>query len=123
MSGELTSAQRRFLRSAGRTLQPKVTIGKAGINENVLAHIRGQLMRLELLKVRLPALSKVEGPASDAANRADDAKQIADGAGAMLVDLVGRNAVLYRPNDQLPEEARIRLTGQAERSWRGTDRR
>lgn len=103
MDNELTSAQRKSLRSAGRSLQPKVTIGKAGINESVLAHIRGQLTRLELLKVRLPA--------SDTAGRADAAKQIADGTGATLVDLVGRNALLYRPNEQLPDEKRINLSG------------
>ena len=101
MNNELTSAQRKSLRSAGRNLQPKVTVGKAGINESVLMHIRGQLTRLELIKVRLPA--------SDAAGRADAAKQIADGTGAALVDLVGRNVLLYRPNDQLPNEKRLHL--------------
>ena len=99
MDNKLTSAQRKNLRSAGRTLQPKVTIGKAGINESVLTHISGQLTRLELLKVRLPA--------SNAASRSDAAKQIADGTDAALVDLVGRNVLLYRPNDQLPEDKRI----------------
>ncbi len=103
MSDELTSGQRRFLRSAGRSRRPDVIIGKAGINENVLAHIRAQLARRELLKVRLTA--------SDAAGRAAGVAEIADGTGATLVDLVGRNAVLYRPNDQLPEEARIGLPG------------
>lgn len=102
MNSELTPTQRKNLRSVGRTLQPRVTIGKAGINEGVLTHIRGQLTRLELIKVRLPA--------SDAAGRAEAAKQIADGTGATLVDLVGRNALLYRPNDQLPAEKRIHLS-------------
>ena len=99
MGDELTSAQRRFLRSAGRAKRPDVIIGKAGINENVLAHIRAQLAQRELLKVRLTA--------SDVAGRAAAADEIADGTGATLVDLVGRNAVLYRPNDRLPEDARI----------------
>ena len=98
---ELTSAQRKFLRCVGRTKQPEVTIGKAGINESVLAHIRAQLTRRELVKVRLPA--------SDAAGRAAAADEIARVTGATLVDLVGRNAVLYMPNDQLPENERIHL--------------
>ncbi len=97
----MTSAQRKFLRSVGRTKQPEVAIGKAGINESVLAHIRAQLTQCELVKVRLPA--------SDAAGRAATADEIACGTGATLVDLVGRNAVLYMPNDQLPENERIRL--------------
>ena len=101
MDKKLTSAQRKDLRSAGRELQPKVTIGKAGINESILSHIRGQLTRLELLKVRLPA--------SDAVSRTAAANEIADGTGAALVDLVGRNVLLYRPNDQLPEEKRLHL--------------
>ena len=102
MDNELTSAQRKALRSTGRSRRPEVTIGKAGINESVLAHIRGKLTRLELLKVRLPA--------SGAAGRSDAAKQIADGTDAALVDLVGRNVLLYRPNDQLPEDKRIHLS-------------
>ena len=105
MNFDLTPAQRKFLRSTGRTRRPEVTIGKAGINESVLTHVRAQLARRELLKVRLPALS--------AASRTASADEIARQTGATLVDLVGRNALLYRPNDQLPEEARIRLTGQA----------
>ena len=103
MGNELTSAQRKSLRSAGRSKRPEVSIGKAGINDNVLAHIRAQLARRELLKVRLTA--------SDAASRADAADEIADRTGATLVDLVGRNAVLYKPSDRLPKEARIGLPG------------
>ncbi len=116
MNFDLTPAQRKFLRSTGRTRRPEVTIGKAGINESVLSHVRAQLARRELLKVRLPALSKVEGPALSAASRTASADEIARQTGATLVDLIGRNALLYKPNDQLPEEARIRLTSQAKRS-------
>ena len=111
MNFDLTPAQRKFLRSTGRTRRPEVTIGKAGINENVLSHVRSQLARRELLKVRLPATSKVEGPASDAADRTKVAGELADKTGATLVDLVGRNALLYRSNDQLPEDKRIHLPG------------
>lgn len=103
MNFDLTPAQRKFLRSTGRTRRSEVTIGKAGINESILSHIRGQLTRLELVKVRLPA--------SDAVSRAAAADEIADGTGATLVDLVGRNVLLYRPNDQLPENKRIHLSG------------
>ncbi len=101
MSDELTSAQRKSLRSTGRTRKPDVIIGKAGINQSVLSHIRRQLDRRELVKIRIPA--------SGAAGRTDAAEEIADKTGATLVDLVGRNALLYRPNDNLPDEKRIHL--------------
>ena len=101
MNSDLTTAQRKFLRSAGRTRQVDVIIGKAGINESVLHHILVQFDRQELVKVRL-----LESATDD---RTAAARKIADGTGAALVDLVGRVAVLYKPNDQLDEAKRLRL--------------
>ena len=98
---ELTSSQRKFLRSQGRTHRPDVTVGKCGVTEGVIAHIRSQFALQELLKIRLPA--------SDAAGRAEDAEKIVAGTGAVIVDVVGRIAVLYLPNRRLAEDKRITL--------------
>ncbi len=103
MAAELTSGQRKFLRSAARTRRADVIVGKAGLDPGVLAHIRRQLDQRELVKVRL-----LESASTD---RAAAAEQIAADADAALVDRVGRIVVLYRPNEQLPDERRIRLPG------------
>ena len=100
---ELTSAQRKFLRSAARTRKPNVTIGKGGSAGGVISHISGQLDRLELVKVRL-----LESASDD---RKAAAEEIAQATGAALIDVVGRMIVLYRPNEKLPPAERVHLPG------------
>ncbi len=99
MPVELTSAQRKFLRSAARTRGADVIVGKAGATRSVISHIRAQLDQRELVKVRLLA--------SAGEDRAAAAEQIARAVVAAVVDLVGRIVVLYRPNEQLPPQERI----------------
>ena len=103
MPAELTAAQRRFLRSAARRRRCEVTVGKAGIGQNVLGHVRRLLTQRELVKVRL-----LESATPD---RRSAASSLAEGAEAALVDLIGRVAVLYRPNPRLPDGKRLQLPG------------
>ncbi len=101
MPAELTARQRGFLRSAARRRRCDVTVGKAGLGENVLRHVRAVLGQRELIKVRLL------GPAGS--DRFSAARSLAEGADAVMVDLIGRAVVLYKPNDRLPPEKRIQL--------------
>jgi len=101
MAAELTTRQRVFLRSAGRRLTPQANVGKGGLSEAVLAHVDVLLGRRELIKVRL-----LETAADD---RRRAAKELAEKAGAFLVDLAGRVVVLYRPGESLRAEKRLRL--------------
>ena len=101
MRPELTSSQRALLRSKGRLLRPDAIVGKSGLAENVLDHVRGHLARRELVKVRL-----LDAAADD---RRAAAGQIADALDAAVVDVVGRAVVLYRPNEALPAKERIAL--------------
>jgi len=101
MAAELTTRQRVFLRSAGRRLTPQANVGKGGLSEAVLAHVDALLSQRELIKVRL-----LETAADD---RRRAAKDLAEKAGAFLVDLAGRVVVLYRPGESLPAEKRLRL--------------
>jgi len=103
MPAELTSRQRGFLRSAGRRRRCDVTVGKAGLGASVLRHVRTVLGQKELIKVRLL------GPAG--ADRFAAARSLAEGAEAVMVDLIGKSVVLYKPNDRLPPERRIQLPG------------
>ena len=104
MSGELTSSQRKFLRSLARRQHCDMTVGKRGPAENVIRHVRRLLDRQELVKLRL-----LQTAAED---RRAAAATLAEGAEAALVDLVGRVVVLYRPAEELPPDRRIQLPGQ-----------
>jgi len=98
---ELTGKQRRFLRSLGQKLKPSVTIGKEHISDATIRNIRGLLETRELVKIRLPA--------SLGKHRRDEAFSLARSVGASCAGVIGRSALLYRPNPQLPSEQRIAL--------------
>ena len=96
---ELTGKQKRHLRGIGQGLDVRASVGKAGVSEAFVATVRELLDRHELVKVRLPA-----GPGKwrDAL-----AGQIAEAAGALCAGVVGRTALLYRPNETLEHKDRI----------------
>ncbi|GIP57634.1 ribosome assembly RNA-binding protein YhbY [Paenibacillus sp. FSL W8-0186] len=84
----LTGKQKRYLRSLAHHLQPIFQVGKGGTNEQVIRHISEALERRELIKVSILN------------NNLDDpqeiASELAEGAGAELVQLIGRTIVLYK---------------------------
>jgi RNA-binding protein len=96
----LTGKQSRFLRSLGQRMAAEVSLGKAGATEAVLQDIRRRLEQRELIKVRL-------GEECTGRLRKQIAEQLAQAVGAALAGVVGRTALLYRPNPLLPEEQRI----------------
>jgi len=97
---ELTSKQRKMLRSLARRRKANIIIRKQGITESVIKHIDTELSRHELIKVRLPKTIE---------DRKESAKQLAQATAASLIDLIGYVVVLYRPNEKLPVEKRIQL--------------
>ncbi|WP_019636719.1 ribosome assembly RNA-binding protein YhbY [Paenibacillus fonticola] len=84
----LTGKQKRYLRSLAHHLQPIFQVGKGGTNDQVIRHITEALERRELIKVSILN------------NNLDDpqeiASELAEGAGAELVQLIGRTIVLYK---------------------------
>ena len=97
---ELTSKQRKTLRSLARQRETNIIIGKQGITEAVIKHIDTELSRHELIKIRLPKTIE---------DRKEAAGQLARATEASLIDLIGYVVVLYRPNEKLPVEKRIQL--------------
>jgi len=97
LSEEITlrGKQKRFLRAMATGLDPLFQIGKAGITENVMAEVDSALEARELIKLRvLPTAGEsVE----------EVAKEIALGAGAELIQVVGHNFVLYRRSKKKPK--------------------
>jgi len=95
---ELRGKQKRFLRAMGVTMDPILTIGKDGVGHNTIVQADGALAARELIKGRVLQTAPDEPAAIAAA--------IAEETGAALVQVVGRNFLLYRRN---PEEPKIEL--------------
>lgn len=94
----LTGKQKRFLRAQGNEMEVILTIGKGGITDPVVSQADEALEARELIKGRvLPAV--LEEPESVAG-------EIALRAGAELVQVIGRNFLLYR---KAKDKVRINL--------------
>ncbi len=92
----LTGKQRKFLKAAGSGLNPLVLVGKAGVGPTVITGAGEALAVYELIKVRiLPNCPVAPAPALTA---------LAGALGAELVQIIGRNGLLYKPN---PESQKI----------------
>ncbi|GED72402.1 RNA-binding protein [Brevibacillus reuszeri] len=84
----LTGKQKRFLRAEAHHLTPIFQVGKGGVNENMITQIKEALEVRELIKVSILQ------------NNSDDKHEVAEdlaaGAGAELVQLIGHTVVLYK---------------------------
>ena len=79
------------LRSQAQALEATLQVGKNGITDATLEELRGQLKRRKLVKVRLLPASAESGGSAD-----DQARALADGVGAVLVEVRGSTAVLWK---------------------------
>lgn len=91
----LSGKQKRYLRSLAHGLQPIFQVGKGGTNEQIIKHISEALERRELIKISILN------------NNLDDPKEIAEelaaGAEAELVQLIGRTIILYKESRDYKE--------------------
>jgi RNA-binding protein len=85
-----TTAQIRELKKLAHPLKPVVIVGQHGLSENVLAEIDSALDTHELIKVKLAG--------ADKADRESLSGEIVAQLSASLVQIIGRVAILYRPN-------------------------
>lgn len=84
----LTGKQKRYLRSKAHHLDPIFQVGKGGVNENMIKQISEALEARELLKISI--LQNCDE------DRNDVGKQLAEGTGAELVQIIGHTIVLYK---------------------------
>lgn len=84
----LTGKQKRHLRSLAHHLNPIFQVGKGGVNENLVLQIGEALEARELLKVSLLQNCEQE--------KDEVAQELAKGAKAELVQLIGKTIVLYK---------------------------
>ncbi|MGG6431158.1 ribosome assembly RNA-binding protein YhbY [Anoxybacillus sp. D401a] len=84
----LTGKQKRFLRSLAHHLTPIFQVGKGGVNDNMIKQIADALEARELIKVSVLKNCEEEKEVV--------AEQLAKGAGAEIVQLIGHTIVLYK---------------------------
>jgi len=88
----LTGKQKRFLRAKAHHLNPIFQVGKGGVNENMVKQIVDALEARELIKVSVLQNCEVE--------RETVAEQLAEGAQAELVQIIGNVIVLYKESKE-----------------------
>jgi len=84
----LTGKQKRFLRAQAHHLTPIFQVGKGGVNENMITQIKEALEVRELIKVSILQ--------NNSDGKHEVAEDLAAGAGAELVQLIGHTVVLYK---------------------------
>jgi RNA-binding protein len=92
----LTAKQRAFLQALAHDKKPVILLGKNGITDAVVKETQQALLTHELIKARL-------SPAEGREDLDSDAAQLASRAGAELVALLGRMAVLYKAHPEKPK--------------------
>jgi RNA-binding protein len=84
----LTGKQKSHLRSLAHHLDPIFQVGKGGVNENLIRQIEDALEARELIKV-----SVLQNCDQD---KDEVAQELAQGARAELVQVIGKTIVLYK---------------------------
>ena len=96
---ELTSKEKKQLRSLGQRIHAMASVGKAGMSESVVKGIQTLLEQHELVKVRIPP--------GDGDERTATADELASRTQSQRVALVGRMVLLYRTSENLPAARQI----------------
>ncbi|KGX88944.1 ribosome assembly RNA-binding protein YhbY [Pontibacillus litoralis] len=91
----LTGKQKRFLRAKAHHLNPIFQVGKTGVTDNMIQQIADVLEKRELIKVSILQ------------NNFDDkhevAEQLANGAQAHIVQVIGNTIILYKESKEHKE--------------------
>ncbi len=91
----LTGKQKRYLRSLGMTMEPIVPVGKEGITPAVVTSANDAIEKRELIKVRI--LQNCPEDIELAINT------LAERTNSDLVQIIGRNGLLWRRNFKKPK--------------------
>jgi len=97
----MTSKQRAYLRGLANPIETILQVGKGGINENTVKQVSDALEARELIKLRVLENSLMTAR--------EAAEELAEAAGAEVVQTIGTRFVLYRESKTLPVEKRIVL--------------
>ena len=89
---QLTGKQNRYLRGLGHKLRPFIMIGKHHLSADVVKATDEALLAHELIKVKIQ-----EGCLEDRRTVADE---LAEATGSVVVQVLGKTFLLYRPGDE-----------------------
>ena len=95
LRNSLTGKQKSFLRSMGHKLEPIVMMGKEGVTPTVVQAALEAIKKRELIKVRV-LQNCFEEPE-------DAITTLAERCNADLVQVIGRNGLLFRRNFDKPK--------------------
>ncbi|BAL84032.1 hypothetical protein SELR_23240 [Selenomonas ruminantium subsp. lactilytica TAM6421] len=95
LRNSLTGKQKSFLRSMGQKLEPVVMMGKEGVTPTVVEAAREAIKKRELIKVRV-LQNCMEEPE-------DAITMLAERADVNLVQIIGRNGLLFKRNYDKPK--------------------
>lgn len=90
----LTGKQKRFLRAMGNEMDPMLQVGKEGVTEAVVISGNEVIESRELIKGRVLQNSSEDPKAA--------AEDLANRMGAELVQVIGRNFLLYKESKDKP---------------------
>lgn len=91
----LTGKQKSYLRSLGMTMEPVVQVGKAGLTPAVVTSAIDAIQARELIKVKVLQNCEEEPRAV--------LEMLAERTDTDLVQIIGKNALLYRKNQEKPK--------------------
>ncbi len=95
LRNSLTGKQKSFLRSMGQKLEPVVMMGKEGVTPTVVQTAQEAIKKRELIKVRV-LQNCMEEPE-------DAITMLAERADVNLVQIIGRNGLLFKRNYEKPK--------------------
>jgi len=88
----LTGKQKRFLRAQSHHLKAIFQVGKSGVTDNMIEQLKSVLEKRELIKIAVLQNCLVE--------KDEVAKEIAKRTQAEIVQIIGRNIILYKESDE-----------------------
>lgn len=91
---ELTGKQKSHLRSMAQTIKPLFQIGKDGLTEAIRKNVRDYLLKNELMKISILETAPAE---------ASDFVPYFEEMGMTVVQIIGRQVVLYKRNPKLED--------------------
>jgi len=97
---EITSSQKRKLKSLAHKLKPVVLIGQKGITETLIKAVDKALEDHELIKVKFIDLKD---------EKIELTEKVTGGTDSFLVNLIGNTAILYRENPERPKDEKIKI--------------
>ncbi|WP_128895877.1 ribosome assembly RNA-binding protein YhbY [Longirhabdus pacifica] len=88
----LTGKQKRYLRSLAHHLDPIFQVGKGGVNDHLITHIKEAIETRELMKISILN--------NNMDDRNEVAEEIAKRSDAQLVQLIGKTIVIYKQAEE-----------------------